>query len=190
MRTLTLSAAVAAIFSFGGYEAGWAGEPVNPNLSAEARQILSYLDSIYQKRVLAGYNVYVHTPDDYEQTGKQAAIWGRDIRWLGDVQEVARHAQESHPDLIVASGRGQALTGSGDPYLPFREILALLSGDVEARWQAGAISRDHADVTCASTSIRACSSPRWSRPRASWPRRAPCWSRRRATSHASGHWPR
>ena len=41
MRTLTLSAAVAAIVSLSGYEAGWAGEPVNPNLSAEARQVLS-----------------------------------------------------------------------------------------------------------------------------------------------------
>ena len=66
---------------------------MNPNLSAEARQVLDYLESTYQKQVLAGYNVYVHTPDDYEQTGKQAAIWGRDIRWLGDVQEVVQHAK-------------------------------------------------------------------------------------------------
>ena len=69
-------------------------EPVNPNLNPTARGVLNYLDSVYQKKVLAGYNVYVHTPDDYEQTGKHAAIWGRDIRWLGDASDVIRHAQE------------------------------------------------------------------------------------------------
>ena len=42
------------------------------------------------------------------------------------VQEFARRAQAAHPDLIVASGYGNAYTGVGDPYLPFREILAML----------------------------------------------------------------
>jgi DNA-binding SARP family transcriptional activator/predicted ATPase len=60
------------------------------------------------------------------------------------VQDFSRRAQEAHDDLIVASGNCNAYTGIGDPYLPFREILELLSGDVEARWAAGAISRDHA----------------------------------------------
>jgi hypothetical protein len=32
----------------------------------------------------------------------------------------------------------------GDPYLPFREVLDLLSGDVGARWEAGAMSREQA----------------------------------------------
>jgi mannan endo-1,4-beta-mannosidase len=68
-------------------------EPVNPNLDATAREVLNYLGSIYQQKALAGYNVYVHTPDDYEQTGKRAAVWGRDIRWLGDPAEIAAHAK-------------------------------------------------------------------------------------------------
>jgi len=68
-------------------------EPVNPNLNPTARKVLAYLDSVYQKKMLAGYNVYVHTPDDYEQTGMQAAVWGRDIQWLGDPAEVAAHAK-------------------------------------------------------------------------------------------------
>ena len=93
MRAIVLGATVVAVFSLCCSERGWAGDPVNPNLSAEGRQVLDYLDSTYQKQVLAGYNVYVHTPDDYEQTGKQAAIWGRDIRWLGDVREIAQHAK-------------------------------------------------------------------------------------------------
>lgn len=69
-------------------------EPANPKLNATARKVLDYLDSVHQKKVLSGYNVYVHTPDDYEQTGKQAAVWGRDIRWLSAKPgEVAQHAK-------------------------------------------------------------------------------------------------
>ncbi|MEJ2598763.1 MAG: BTAD domain-containing putative transcriptional regulator [Anaerolineales bacterium] len=58
--------------------------------------------------------------------------------------EFTRRAQDEHQDLIVASGNCNAYTGIGDPYLPFREILEWLTGDVEARWAAGAISREHA----------------------------------------------
>ena len=46
--------------------------------------------------------------------------------------------------MIVAGGICQAYTGLGDPYLPFREILELLTGDVETRWRAGGIDQDHA----------------------------------------------
>jgi len=60
------------------------------------------------------------------------------------VQEFARRAQESQADLVVASGYCNAHTGIGDPYLPFREVLSLLTGDVEARSAAGAITREHA----------------------------------------------
>jgi DNA-binding SARP family transcriptional activator/predicted ATPase len=59
-------------------------------------------------------------------------------------QEFTRRAQERDADLVIAAGNCNAYTGVGDPYLPFREILALLTGDVEARWAAGAISREHA----------------------------------------------
>lgn len=60
------------------------------------------------------------------------------------VQEFARLAQQQRPGLVVAMGSCQAFAGIGDPYLPFRELLAMLTGDVEARWAAGAISREHA----------------------------------------------
>jgi DNA-binding SARP family transcriptional activator len=56
----------------------------------------------------------------------------------------ARQALAAHPDLLVASGACNAYAGVGDPYLPFRETLAMLSGDVETRWAAGTISRAHA----------------------------------------------
>ncbi len=60
------------------------------------------------------------------------------------IQEFARRAQERSADLIFAGGNCNAHTGFGDPYLPFREILGLLTGDVDAMWAAGAIAREHA----------------------------------------------
>ena len=60
------------------------------------------------------------------------------------IQEFTRRAQEGNQDLVVASGNCNAYSGIGDPYLPFREILELLTGDVESRWAAGTITKDHA----------------------------------------------
>jgi len=60
------------------------------------------------------------------------------------IQEFQRRARQAHPELITASGKCNAQTGIGDPYLPFIELLALLTGDVTARWNAGTISRDQA----------------------------------------------
>ncbi|MBN1400188.1 MAG: AAA family ATPase [Anaerolineae bacterium] len=56
----------------------------------------------------------------------------------------ARRAMEEFPNLLVASGNCEAYSGVGDPYLPFRDVMGMLTGDVEARWDAGAITRDHA----------------------------------------------
>jgi DNA-binding SARP family transcriptional activator/ABC-type oligopeptide transport system ATPase subunit len=60
------------------------------------------------------------------------------------ITEFARRSQVTYGDLIVANGNCNAHTGLGDPYLPFREILELLTGDVEARWSAGAITKEYA----------------------------------------------
>jgi tetratricopeptide (TPR) repeat protein len=60
------------------------------------------------------------------------------------MQEFVRRAQEAQPHLIVASGLCDVYTGIGDPYLPFRDVMSMLTGDVETRRAAGAISRDHA----------------------------------------------
>jgi DNA-binding SARP family transcriptional activator/tetratricopeptide (TPR) repeat protein len=68
------------------------------------------------------------------------AGWGKTAL----VDAFAQRAMETHPDLLVAGGHCNAHTGVGDPYLPFREILALLTSDVDPLWAAGAISRDHA----------------------------------------------
>ncbi|HNS50651.1 MAG TPA: BTAD domain-containing putative transcriptional regulator [Anaerolineae bacterium] len=58
--------------------------------------------------------------------------------------EFARRAMEAQPDLLLAMGSGGAYAGTGDPYLPFREVLAMLTGDVEARWAAGSVAAYHA----------------------------------------------
>jgi len=60
------------------------------------------------------------------------------------MEEFARQALATHPDLLVACGTCSAYLGAGDPYLPFREVMGILTADVEARWATGAITRDHA----------------------------------------------
>ena len=60
------------------------------------------------------------------------------------VNAFARQVMANHPDLLVASGRCSAYTGSGDPYLPFLQMMQMLTGDVAANWEAGDISSDHA----------------------------------------------
>ena len=62
------------------------------------------------------------------------------------IHEFTRLAQSAHPELIVASGYCNAQTGIGDPYMPFREILEILTGDIKARWDAGAISKSLAQA--------------------------------------------
>jgi DNA-binding SARP family transcriptional activator len=60
------------------------------------------------------------------------------------VHAFVERGQDAYADLVVASGKCSAYTGIGDPYSPFRQILQLLTGDVEARWAAGAMTREHA----------------------------------------------
>lgn len=60
------------------------------------------------------------------------------------LQEFARRAQAADPELLVFSGYCNAHTGTGDPYLPFREALTLLVGEVEAKWAGGLITSAHA----------------------------------------------
>ena len=59
--------------------------------------------------------------------------------------EFARRAQERHEKLIFAVGQADAETGAGDPYLPFREVLGQLTGDVEAKLGQGTITPENAN---------------------------------------------
>ncbi|RLC60629.1 MAG: hypothetical protein DRI80_10610 [Chloroflexota bacterium] len=60
------------------------------------------------------------------------------------VDEFIRRSMETHGDVVAAGGNCNAHTGIGDPYLPFREIVQLLTGDIEAKRAGGAITREHA----------------------------------------------
>lgn len=54
----------------------------------------------------------------------------------------SRQATELHPNLVVAFGSGSAYTGVGDPFLPFRDALSMLTGEIESSLQAGQLSRE------------------------------------------------
>jgi DNA-binding SARP family transcriptional activator len=102
-------------------------KPVFVARDRELAQLARFLDG-----ALAGQGRVVFVTGD-AGAGKTALI-----------QEFARHAQAAYPDLVIAWGHGNAHTGAGDPYLPFREVLGLLTGDVEAQWAAGAMTGEQA----------------------------------------------
>lgn len=60
------------------------------------------------------------------------------------LNEFIRRSMGLQPDLLFAVGKCSAYTGVGDPYQPFREIMAMLTGDVEDLWSAGVVSSEHA----------------------------------------------
>jgi class 3 adenylate cyclase len=58
------------------------------------------------------------------------------------VEAFARRALEAHPELLIAFGKCNAQSGIGDPYLPFREALDMLTGGVESAYSTGRISTE------------------------------------------------
>ena len=60
------------------------------------------------------------------------------------LREFGRRARRAHPDLLITGGKGNANTNAGDPYFPFRQVMELLTGDVEGLWRAGVIDRSQA----------------------------------------------
>jgi DNA-binding SARP family transcriptional activator/predicted ATPase len=60
------------------------------------------------------------------------------------LDEFSRQAGRAHPDLIALRGRCNAHAGAGDPYLPFREILQTLAGDVEGKRAGGTLTPEQA----------------------------------------------
>ena len=101
--------------------------PVFVTRERELARLNSLLDT-----ALAGQGRVAFVTGD-EGSGKTALL-----------QEFARRAIEKHSDLLVAKARSNADTGVGDPYLPFIETLHWLTGDVEAPWAGGTLTRSHA----------------------------------------------
>jgi predicted ATPase len=107
------------------------GAPYRPPVFVAREQELARLDG-FLEAALAGQGRVVFVSGGPGR-GKTALL-----------DEFARRAMETHPGLLVASGNCNAYSGVGDPYLPFRDVMGMLTGDVEGRWRAGAIRRDHA----------------------------------------------
>ena len=61
------------------------------------------------------------------------------------IEAFAALAERMDPRLLIAKGVCDVYTGLDDPFLPFRQILTTLVGDVEPQWAAGAISRQQAE---------------------------------------------
>jgi DNA-binding SARP family transcriptional activator/predicted ATPase len=102
-----------------------------PNLFVAREQEMALLDRFYDE-AMAGQGRVLFI------------IGGAGRGKTATIQEFARRAQDRSSDLVFAGGNCNAHTGLGDPYLPFREVLGLLTSDVDALWHAGAITREHA----------------------------------------------
>jgi predicted ATPase len=61
------------------------------------------------------------------------------------LREYARRAQQADSGLVVAVGNCNAQTGLGNPCLPFRKVLRLLTGDVEAEMADNAVNAENAN---------------------------------------------
>lgn len=101
-----------------------------PTFVARDRE-LEQLDR-YLAGALAGHGRVVFVTGD-AGSGKTALM-----------QEFMRRALDRHTGLVAATGSCNAIAGIGDPYLPFRDALQMLSGDVEARRAGNAVAPEHA----------------------------------------------
>ncbi len=101
------------------------------------------LDFVARERQLDSLNSYLdHTLAGEGQIVCITGGAGRGKTAL--IHEFTRQAMNSHQDLLVIFGSCSVFSASGDPYLPFRQCLAMLTADIEAQLRAGALSSDHA----------------------------------------------
>ena len=56
------------------------------------------------------------------------------------LRELTNRAHADHKDLLVARGDCNAVTGPGDPYLPFRDVFGCVMSDIESRWSRGLLT--------------------------------------------------
>jgi predicted ATPase len=60
------------------------------------------------------------------------------------VHHFLQQAEATHAELATAVGTSNSQTGAGDPYLPFREVMAMLTADGSGRQSATEASSDNA----------------------------------------------
>ncbi len=104
----------------------WAADPRTPRFVSRETELLQ-LDH-YLEMAIEGRGQVVFVTGEPGQ-GKTMLL-----------REFSRRAQAVHPRLVAAGGACNAYSGLGDPYLPFRQILELLTGNLESRPLIGAVS--------------------------------------------------
>jgi ABC-type oligopeptide transport system substrate-binding subunit/serine/threonine protein kinase/two-component SAPR family response regulator len=112
--------------------------PEEPKLLCDKRQ-----DFVARERQLKSLNSFL----DYSLAGEgqMACVTGGAGRGkTALINEFARQAMNVHQDLLVAVGSCNVFSSAWNPYLPFRQLLAMLTADVEAQLRAGAINQEHA----------------------------------------------
>src|SRR5262245_19093029 len=60
------------------------------------------------------------------------------------VTEFVRRAEAADPNVVAAIGECNAQTGAGDAYLPFREVLTVLSGAQDEKETGDAVNPTNA----------------------------------------------
>ena len=60
------------------------------------------------------------------------------------LEEFSRLADQRSPEVLIVSGSCNAFSGIGDPYLPFRDAMGMLTGNVESSWVSGAVTTSQA----------------------------------------------
>ncbi|UCF61831.1 MAG: protein kinase, partial [Anaerolineaceae bacterium] len=139
----------------GAYDRVWAFERVTPETHIAAQLPTFLRDEVdgrdVERPVFVARNQEISRLDAFLEmvlTGKGKVVFvtggaGRGKTAL--IDEFCRRAQATYDDLIISNGNCNAHTGIADPYLPFRDVMAMLTGDVESKWSAGTITRDHAE---------------------------------------------
>jgi oligopeptide transport system substrate-binding protein len=56
----------------------------------------------------------------------------------------SQQAHAAHPNLLTVWGQGNAFAGGGDPYLPFRQVVGLLTGEARRGYEMGLLDEAQA----------------------------------------------
>ncbi len=102
------------------------GRPLFVGRQVELEELHGYLE-----KTLAGHGQVVFVTGS-PGSGKTALIG-----------EFVHRAMQTHPELIPALGTCNVYTGIGDPYLPFLEIIGLLTGDIGGKRSGWLISTQY-----------------------------------------------
>ena len=92
---------------------------------------LARLDGFLEK-VMAGHGQMTFISGD-AGSGKTALLKG-----------FSHHAYENIPDLLIATAKCEAYSGFDIPYLPIRDLLKILTGDIESQLAGNSINLDQA----------------------------------------------